>query len=174
MQSPGVSFLLTATTTITALLFGQFTFLQDKDQYDKFITRLAKQANAFNAVTTLSGKFKSLIEWACQYFGMNAFGFAADLTSIVPKDVEQFLNEVKYFYDADVCNKFRDDPELCKRVDKLYNQLPTLMSRYNDVPNVRKYIVEHVGFVTRIFQEANLANPSLVKPRVEPVTISSM
>ena len=96
MQSPGVSFLLTATTTITALLFGQFTFLQDKDKYDKFITRLAKQANAFNAVTTLSGKFKSLIEWACQYFGMNAFGFAADLTSIVPKDVEHFLTGVRF------------------------------------------------------------------------------
>ena len=29
----------------------------------------------------------------------------------------------------------------------------------------------NIGFVTRIFQEANLANPSLVKPRVEPVTI---
>lgn len=171
MQAPGFSFLLTAITTVTALLFGQFTFLQDSEKYDKFITRLAKQANALNAITTLSGKFKSLLMWACEYFGLNVFGFAADLTSIVPKDVEHFLEEVRYFYNADVCNKFKDDPELCKRVEKLYNSLPCLLSRYNDVPNIRKYITEHVGFTTRVFQEANLANPSMVKPRVEPVTI---
>ena len=160
-----------AVAVLCSLIFGKFTAWTDPKIYDDFITRIDRQSRAMAAMSSISERilwvFKKIMSW----IGLEHYGFSEDLTRALPPDVEAYINEVKFFYDKEVLERFVEDIALCERISNLFAVIPILQSKYAHVPIIRRQIDAHVGFIHRAFSNANLVNPTLQRPRTEPVTI---
>ena len=156
---------------IAAVLLGKFSAWTNPKTYDDFIIRIDRQARAMSAITSISDKvcwvFQRLLSW----IGLEHYGFSEDLSQVLPPDVEHYINEVKYFYDKDVLDRFVDDIALCDRMAVLFSNIPVLQAKYSNVPPIKRHIDAHIGFIHKAFANANLANPTLQRPRNEPCSI---